>query len=201
MPGFSVGKAENKLGIRASSTCPLSFDQVKVCWLRTHCCSALVASVNSSYHSLLYGLLLTCFTQVNMCWLRTHCCSALMASVNSYYRSFVVRLVTDVFHTSEGVLIAYSLLQCSSGISKQFLSQLVVWLVTHVLHTHHLKLVCLTSFDNVYFVCSKTSVSVTQMSIDAVIWTVNLTADVCSFTPDCLPGTHFHTSSLVNLLT
>lgn len=30
MPGFSVGKAENKLGIRASSTCPLNLDQVKV---------------------------------------------------------------------------------------------------------------------------------------------------------------------------
>jgi len=30
MLGFNVGKAEDKLGIRASSTCPLSFDQVKV---------------------------------------------------------------------------------------------------------------------------------------------------------------------------
>jgi len=31
MPGFSVGKAEKKLGICASSTCPLNFDHVKVC--------------------------------------------------------------------------------------------------------------------------------------------------------------------------
>lgn len=30
MPGFSVGKKENKLGIRASSTCELVLDQVKV---------------------------------------------------------------------------------------------------------------------------------------------------------------------------
>lgn len=30
MPGFSVGKAEKKLGICASSTCSLDFDQVKV---------------------------------------------------------------------------------------------------------------------------------------------------------------------------
>jgi len=31
MPGFSVGPAEKKLGIRASSTCSLNFDNVKVC--------------------------------------------------------------------------------------------------------------------------------------------------------------------------
>jgi alkylation response protein AidB-like acyl-CoA dehydrogenase len=30
LPGFSVGKKENKLGIRASSTCELSFEDVKV---------------------------------------------------------------------------------------------------------------------------------------------------------------------------
>jgi len=36
MPGFSVGKAETKLGICASSTCPLDLDQVKV-----HCLSVL----------------------------------------------------------------------------------------------------------------------------------------------------------------
>lgn len=30
MPGFSVGPKEDKLGIRASSTCPLSFDSVRV---------------------------------------------------------------------------------------------------------------------------------------------------------------------------
>lgn len=29
-PGIYVGKAENKLGLRASSTCPVTFDQVKV---------------------------------------------------------------------------------------------------------------------------------------------------------------------------
>lgn len=28
--GFHVGKAENKLGIRASSTCPLTLEDVKV---------------------------------------------------------------------------------------------------------------------------------------------------------------------------
>jgi len=33
MPGFSVGKAEKKLGICASSTCSLNFDHVKVCSL------------------------------------------------------------------------------------------------------------------------------------------------------------------------
>jgi len=31
-PGFTVGKKEDKLGIRASSTCPLYFENVKV-WL------------------------------------------------------------------------------------------------------------------------------------------------------------------------
>ncbi|KAK3743161.1 hypothetical protein RRG08_064017 [Elysia crispata] len=30
MPGFSIGKKENKLGIRASSTCPVSLDSVRV---------------------------------------------------------------------------------------------------------------------------------------------------------------------------
>jgi len=40
MPGFSVGKAENKLGICASSTCPLNLDQVKVHSLSAVCCSA-----------------------------------------------------------------------------------------------------------------------------------------------------------------
>lgn len=29
-PGLTVGKKEDKLGIRASSTCPVQFDQVKV---------------------------------------------------------------------------------------------------------------------------------------------------------------------------
>jgi len=42
MPGFSVGKAEVKLGICASSTCPLNLDQVKVCSLSVHCCSAVM---------------------------------------------------------------------------------------------------------------------------------------------------------------
>jgi len=42
MPGFSVGKAEDKLGIRASSTCPLSFDQVKVRSLSTQHCTAVL---------------------------------------------------------------------------------------------------------------------------------------------------------------
>lgn len=30
MPGLTVGKRENKLGIRASSTCPIHFDNVRV---------------------------------------------------------------------------------------------------------------------------------------------------------------------------
>lgn len=30
MEGFHVGKAENKLGIRASSTCPVTLEDVKV---------------------------------------------------------------------------------------------------------------------------------------------------------------------------
>lgn len=29
-PGLSIGKKENKLGIRASGTCPVNFDNVKV---------------------------------------------------------------------------------------------------------------------------------------------------------------------------
>ena len=28
--GMEIGKKENKLGLRASSTCPLTFDNVKV---------------------------------------------------------------------------------------------------------------------------------------------------------------------------
>ena len=47
MPGFSVGKAENKLGIRASSTCPLNLDQVKV-----HSCPCTVNAVMNSCHGL-----------------------------------------------------------------------------------------------------------------------------------------------------
>ena len=47
MPGFSVGKAENKLGIRASSTCPLNLDQVKV-----HSCPRTVNAVMNSCHGL-----------------------------------------------------------------------------------------------------------------------------------------------------
>lgn len=30
LPGITVGKKENKLGIRASSTCPIFFDHVRV---------------------------------------------------------------------------------------------------------------------------------------------------------------------------
>lgn len=30
MEGFEVGKPENKLGLRCSSTCPLTFDDVRV---------------------------------------------------------------------------------------------------------------------------------------------------------------------------
>jgi len=29
-PGLTIGKKEDKLGIRASGTCPVQFDQVKV---------------------------------------------------------------------------------------------------------------------------------------------------------------------------
>jgi len=43
MPGFSVGKAENKLGICASSTCPLNLDQVKVRSVSVDRCSAVMA--------------------------------------------------------------------------------------------------------------------------------------------------------------
>lgn len=32
-PGLTIGKPENKLGIRASSTCPVIFENVKVCLL------------------------------------------------------------------------------------------------------------------------------------------------------------------------
>ena len=32
MPGFSLGKEEDKLGIRASSTCPVFLENVKVSW-------------------------------------------------------------------------------------------------------------------------------------------------------------------------
>ena len=67
MPGFSVGKAEDKLGICASSTCPLSFDQVKVHSLSTHHCSVVIASINSCYRGLLptyptHHLQLVCLT-------------------------------------------------------------------------------------------------------------------------------------------
>ena len=51
MPGFSVGKAEDKLGIRASSTCPLNFDQVKVHAVSAHCYSTVIIVISSSLSS------------------------------------------------------------------------------------------------------------------------------------------------------
>ena len=37
MPGLSLGKKEDKLGIRASSTCPVFLENVKVSHSRTVC--------------------------------------------------------------------------------------------------------------------------------------------------------------------
>lgn len=52
MPGFTVGKVENKLGIKASGTCMLHLDNVRVSTIQI-----IITDMDYQIHSLLQFLL------------------------------------------------------------------------------------------------------------------------------------------------